>query len=237
VPKLLNQQIKPTMIQDIISLVYPQLCVSCERTISPNQRMCASCAAQLVSTRYYLNTSNPVADLFLGKVAFNHAFSCWHYRSGGPIQKIIHRLKYKGDKRSGMELGQMMAYEMTDFWTTNTIDVVLPVPLHPRKKRLRGYNQCDLIAKGLGESIGAECLTNLVVRKRANVSQTRKGHYDRYQNVDGLFCVNNPKGLAGRRVLLLDDVITTGATMSQMARSVAACSPAELIISSVALAS
>jgi len=139
------------------------------------------------------------------------AFS--YYTHGSRIRKLIHHLKYKGVKEVGHELGRIYARSLNSSDFFRGIDVIIPIPLHPSKKRKRGFNQSDLISAGISEVTGLKVDTVSLSRITVNVSQTRKSRYDRWTNVEGIFMVKDAESLKGRHVLLVDDVITTGSTI------------------------
>jgi ComF family protein len=125
----------------------------------------------------------------------------------------LHRLKYKGDKEIGVYLGNEFGKELARSSTYCRVNTIVPVPLHPKKERKRGFNQSRVIAAGLAMSLGAEIMEKAVVRNIHTSTQTRKGRYERWANVENIFSLKEPEKLAGKHVMVVDDVITTGATM------------------------
>lgn len=180
---------------------------------------------------------NPIMKLLWGKAEFKHASSCFYFRKKSRVQKLIHALKYKGNTEVGVELGKLMANELQKSPAYESIDLILPVPLHPSKKLLRGYNQCDFIAEGLAQEFGVEVNYGAIIRTQATETQTKKGHFERHQNVSSIFKVNDKEGLQSKNILLIDDVITTGSTLASCAQQVFLETNNKPLISTVALAS
>lgn len=225
------------MLQELISIIYPQLCLSCQRPLNrAESNMCVGCKAKLPRTHFAIRSENPIFSLLWGKVEVEHASSVFYFRKGNVIQKLMHQLKYKGQQQAGIELGVLMATELKKSDLYKNIDLVVPVPLHASKKRLRGYNQCDSIANGIAKTLNIEVKTNAVKRTRANATQTRKGHFDRHENVKSLFQVVDKSALNNKQVLLIDDVITTGSTLASCANSINKSTTAKLFVSTLAVA-
>ena len=160
---------------------------------------------------------NETETLFIGKAYIENAYAMYHYDKGEHIQRAIHALKYHGCPRAGYELAHIAASELAQAHSPLCdVDVLVPVPLHPAKKRQRGYNQAEWIARGLAAVWGTPIDTRSLVRKRNNSTQTHLAPNERWENTRGIFRLARPD-LAGKHVLLIDDVITTGATLSHCA--------------------
>jgi ComF family protein len=139
------------------------------------------------------------------------------YARGSRIRKLIHNLKYNGIKEIGPELGKIYASSLSSSGFTKDMDIIIPVPLHPSRQRQRGFNQSYLIASGIAEVTGLPLCTGLLRRVSLSGTQTRRSRYERWMNVEGIFSVTDPEKLAGRHILLVDDVITTGSTIESCA--------------------
>jgi ComF family protein len=187
-------------------------------------------------THFASRLQNPVLNLLWGKAKVIHASSTYYFKKGNHIQKLMHQLKYKGKEDLGIELGKLMAKELLKSKTYSNIDWVIPVPLHPAKKRLRGYNQCDSIAYGLAEEMNCDAVLDLVSRSRHSDSQTRKGHYERHVNVLDLFRIKKPERFNQKKLLVIDDVITTGSTMASLVSTINNKTDAQVLVSSLAIA-
>lgn len=201
------------MLQDLLSLFYPNLCAGCNKSLLKNERViCIDCRASMPRTDFHTFRENPVHKLFRGRTNVESSTSLLYFNKGAGVQKMLHQLKYKGNTELGEELGNELGSAIKDSAYFQGIDAVIPVPLHPKKEKLRGYNQSMLIAKGVAQSLQVEASKNLV-RKTNSGSQTRKSRYERWENVETAFAIKNPEKLKGKHILLIDDVVTTGATI------------------------
>jgi ComF family protein len=153
----------------------------------------------------------------------------------GISHRLIHRLKYHGDQEVGERLGALFADELLQSSRMKEIDVIVPVPLHPKKLHVRGYNQCDCIARGMAETLGVEVSLNNLTRTHFNASQTRRGRISRWSNVKDIFWVREPEKFEGKRILLIDDVITTGATIEACAMALRKIKDVQLSVGALAV--
>jgi len=199
---------------DFISLLYPRLCYACGNHLLRNEKLiCIECYVLIPRTNYHLAEENPVAQLFWGRCLIEKAAAFSFYNKGSRIRNLIHSLKYKGIQEVGFELGRIYGLTLKSSGFTKDIDLIIPVPLHPSKKRRRGFNQCDLISSGLSEVTGLPVDTDSLIRITVSDTQTKRSRYERWTNVEGIFMVTEPGNLRGRHILLIDDVITTGSTI------------------------
>ena len=203
-----------TYLDDLISLFYPRLCAGCATSLVHGEEvLCLNCMADLPRTNYHLNNENPVFQIFVGRVNITMATSFCRFDKGGRLQHLLHELKYKGNREVGHKMGILFGYDLAQDTLFQDIDAIIPVPLHPKKEKKRGYNQSHEICKGLSESLNMPIITGNLVRAIHTASQTRKGRFERWENVSGIFNVNNIALLTGKHLLLVDDVVTTGATL------------------------
>jgi ComF family protein len=201
-------------INDFISLVYPQICACCGRTLWKTEDViCSFCDYHLPKTRFHLEEDNPVSRIFWGRSPVESAAAFLYFNKGNNVQRLIHLLKYKGRKDIGVFLGKRYGLLLMDSRLFGSADLIIPIPLHPKKLRSRGYNQSDQFAIGLSQSMQIPVGQEILMRKKATETQTRKSRFQRFQNVSEIFAVKATTGLAGRHLLLVDDVITTGSTM------------------------
>jgi ComF family protein len=183
-----------------------------------------------------MQTDNPVAQSFWGRAEIKNAASFYYFQKGGGVQNLLHNLKYKGQKELGMQLGLMYGAELKDTESFKSVDVVMPVPLHKKKERKRGYNQSEYFAMGLAKSMGIELDTTTLIKTVHTQSQTKKTRIERVKNVAEVFTITNPQQLAGKHVLLVDDVITTGATIEACALKLAESEGVSVSVVSIAYA-
>ena len=203
---------------DFISLFYPINCKACNNTlISGENWICTTCLLDIPKSDYWLDINNPVNQLFWGKTKIEFASAFLLFSKGSRYRKLIHSLKYLDDQESGIKLGSLYGKEIFKASEYKNFDFIIPVPLHPKKQRKRGYNQSECIAKGLSESLGIETLNKVLIRTVNTATQTNKHKDERWNNVSGVFDIQNPEILQGKHVLLVDDVITTGATIEHCA--------------------
>jgi ComF family protein len=203
---------------DFISLLFPRLCYACGNHLLRNENLiCTECYVVIPRANYHKENTNPVAQLFWGRCMIEKAAAFSFYNKGSRIRNLIHNLKYRGIKEIGYELGRVYGLSLKSSGFTSDIDLIIPVPLHPAKKRIRGFNQSDVISTGIAEVTGLPVDTTSLVRTEVSATQTKRSRYERWTNVEGIFHVPDPKIIRGRHVLLVDDVITTGSTIESCA--------------------
>jgi ComF family protein len=203
---------------DFISLLFPRLCYACGNHLLRNEHIiCTHCFISIPRTNYHLSTDNPVEQLFWGRCQISKAAAFSFYNKGSRIRKLIHNLKYKGIREIGNELGMIYGHNLKKSGFTDSMDIIIPVPLHPSKKRKRGFNQSEDICKGLSEATGIPIDLESLIRVNLSDTQTRRSRYERWMNVEGIFAVVDPEKLTGKHILLVDDVITTGSTLEACA--------------------
>jgi len=199
---------------DFLSLLFPRICYGCCNHLLRNEKLiCTECYVVIPRTNYHISKENPVSQLFWGRCLVESAVAFSFYNKGSRIRNLIHALKYKGIKEIGFELGRIYGLSLKSSGFTDSIDMIIPVPLHPAKRRARGFNQSEIIAAGLADTTGLSVNTSSFKRITASSSQTKRSRYDRWVNVEGIFGVTEPDLLKGSHILLVDDVITTGSTI------------------------
>lgn len=164
-------------------------------------------------TNYHNLEDNPVAQLFWGRCRIEKAAAFSYYNKGSRIRTLIHNLKYRGIREIGYELGRIYGLSLKAAGYTKDIDLIMPVPLHPEKMRLRGFNQSETISDGIADVVSLPVDIKSLERTTVSATQTRKSRYERWTNVEGIFKVADPVTIMGKHVLLVDDVITTGSTI------------------------
>lgn len=202
----------------ITGLFFPRVCAACGNTLMRDEDVvCLTCRHTLPKTGYETFPENPSAQLFYGRAKLNAVTSCFFFSKSGKVQHLIHELKYKGNHEAGVFLGQEIGKSIKEAPLFEKIDYLVPVPLHPKRQRKRGYNQSEMIANGIKETTGIPVANNCLVRVVNTATQTHKTKEERYENVKDIFAVNNAPQLQGKHVLLIDDVLTTGATIASCA--------------------
>ena len=205
-------------IHSILNLFYPRVCAACgEPLLKDEETVCLKCRFLLPKTGYESNPDNPLAQAFYGRVRFHAVTACYFFSKSGKVQHIIHELKYKGNQEAGLFLGQQLGETIKDAPLFQGIDYLIPVPLHPKRENQRGYNQSLLIVQGIHEVTGIPIGDKYLIRVVYNETQTRKSAEERYKNVRDIFELRFAEELKGKHVLLIDDVLTTGATLESCA--------------------
>ena len=174
------------------------------------ENICLTCLYSLPRLAKQDYTDNRIMDLFLGRVKLEKAFSWCMFEKQTSVQNILHHIKYKDKDYLARQMGEIMAREMPDFFAD--IDAIVPVPLHKKKQKIRGYNQSEEIAKGVQSVVGLPIFSKLLSRTRFSETQTHKNKEERWKNTQGLFTLEPNEGFEGKHLLLIDDVLTTGST-------------------------
>lgn len=207
------------MLNDLVSLFYPRNCVCCQKSLNKAEKdICIMCLAELPRTNFANIDDNPVAKLFWGRIELTFGYSVFHFTKGGKLQSLLHALKYKGKTHVGEFLGREIGTDLQSSNKVNEIDLVLPIPLHPKKEQYRGYNQSDYLVKGLCEVTDLPYETSLIRRSVHTTSQTKKAKYERWENVSAIFEVKKNNLIQNKNILLVDDVVTTGSTLESCAK-------------------
>jgi ComF family protein len=205
------------IVNDFAGLFYPKICAACSDALVKNENLfCTSCRVGLPRTNFHHDKDNEVAQIFWGRIPVEYATAYFYFQKGGRVQELLHKLKYKGQQEIGIELGRMMGRDMLQS-PFGQIDVVMPVPLHKSKKRKRGYNQSECLAAGISVAMGKPLDVTNLYRAIANPTQTKKHRFERWTNVESIFKLKNATAIANTHILLVDDVVTTGATIEACA--------------------
>ncbi|MEO6490025.1 MAG: ComF family protein [Ferruginibacter sp.] len=209
------------IISDILHLFYPHSCTGCgSDLLSKANLLCTSCTRELPHTHFALHENNIIEKIFTGRIPFKAAYSEFYFSKGQLIQHLIHCLKYKNDQEIGRYLGEMMGASMMKGERFANLDFLIPLPLFADKEFKRGYNQSAAICDGICKATGVPIMLRNVIRQRATETQTKKHRAERWQNVDGSFTILNPAQLTGKNILLVDDVITTGASLEACGQAI-----------------
>jgi len=202
------------MLSHLLNFFYPRTCIACGNTLLPFEKLfCLHCLYNLPETRYHEFEQSPISQLFWGRVPVENVGAFLFYKKGDKVQKILHHLKYYGVKEVGAFLGNIYGNQLVEHEKWRKIDVIIPIPLHKKKEKKRGYNQSAWIAKGLSAGMKIPYDTNLLLRPEFTETQTKKSRFHRWENVKDVFQVNNPNTLIHKHILICDDVLTTGATL------------------------
>lgn len=221
--------------KDFISLFFPNYCFGCNRSLVKGEdTLCTRCILELPKTNYHLMDENPIKNKLIGRLPVKHAWAYLKFRKTGIVQHLLHQLKYNNKPEVGVKLGAHYGEELARCGYQNEFDVIIPVPLHPTRKRKRGYNQSEKFAEGLSNSLGIPWDKSISVRKLSTLTQTKKSKQERWENVESVFDIDAVEKIKSQRVLLVDDVITTGATLEACGQHLISHGCKELSIACIA---
>jgi ComF family protein len=202
------------MLKHLLNIFFPDNCPGCGNSFLQHEKhICMNCLIKLPVTNFHQNPENPLAKSFWGRLNFQAVTAVYFFHKGEVMQRLLHHLKYKGNKEVGVVLGRQMAIQLNNAEGFRNADLIIPVPLHPGKLLQRGYNQSEMIANGISEIWQRPVDTNLLIRKKNTASQTRKSRYRRFENTEQVFHLDDALRYEGKHILLVDDVITTGSTI------------------------
>ena len=203
---------------EIANIFYPNTCQGCSVVLTTNENtICTNCLYELPLTKYLKNNDNAIEKKFYGRIKIEKATSLLFYHKKGIVKELIHNLKYRGQEKIGSFLGNWLGREIKKYGFYNDIDYIIPVPLHKKRLKERGYNQVTKFGEQLAYHLNKPLKENLLLRKSANFTQTKKSRIDRWKNVKEIFSVSNISALENKHILLIDDIITTGATLESCA--------------------
>ena len=205
----------------LLSFPYPNNCSICRAEHSNEKsKICHLCLSELPLTYFEKDLKNSkVAEVFFGRVKIENTYSMLFFESGNSTQKLLHKLKYENDKELARYLGRLMGSKLKEELSSSTIDYFIPVSLHSKKEFSRGYNQSEIIAEGIAETFPSIQLKGIIKKKKHNTSQTRKNRQERIDNVNALFYVSDSTQIKGKHIALIDDVLTTGATLESISKT------------------
>jgi ComF family protein len=222
-------------INDFAHLFFPHNCLNCgSDTLEFDQFLCAQCFEQLPETGFFSKPNNIIENIFSGRINIALAGSAYYFTKDSLLQHLLIELKYRGHKETGLFLGKLTGSQLHQSNRFNEIDIIIPLPLNEKKERKRGYNQAALIAQGIATVLQKPVRDKFVTRSIFTESQTHKDRISRWQNMEGVFSVTNVDALKGKHVLLVDDVITTGATLEACGQAILKIPHTKLSIATVA---
>jgi ComF family protein len=201
------------------------------------QCICKICLNKIPKTNFFKEKNNPVSQVFWGRVNLQYAFSFYFFYKNGSLQNLIHEIKYHGAKELAYEFGKQFGFDLLQGFNFKEFDIICPVPLHKQREKKRGYNQSEWLARGLSEVLGIPYSNNLLIRKVFTKTQTKKNRQQRWENVKDAFSVNDISKVANKHILLLDDVITTGATLEACSQMLLEIEGTKVSVASLAYAS
>lgn len=226
-----------SLLKNVRTVMFPDTCKACDNVLLRNEDViCTACEYHLPKTGFHLQSENEIAKIFWGKIHLHAATAIYFFDKGEKIQRLLHQLKYNGEEKVGTKLGKLLSVEIMHAQLFNDVSVIIPVPLHKNKIRLRGYNQSELIANGMKDVWNIPVAADLLLRKVATTTQTHKSRFERFQNVDNVFEIKNKENFVGKHVLLIDDVITTGSTIAACASAFLGIDNCRVSVAAIAFA-
>lgn len=207
--------------RNFLDLFFPELCVVCKNRLAEGEEhICIDCLLLLPKTNFHLQPDNRLEQFFAGRIPFERIAAFAYFIKGGRIQSIIHELKYNRNPDIGIFIGKLSGENLKGSEFINDIDLLVPVPLHPKRQKQRGYNQSMEICRGISEITNIPIDSTTLIRKVNNPSQTKNSRFDRWQNVEDIFTLTNKDCFENKHILLVDDVITTGSTLESCAKEI-----------------
>ena len=200
--------------ESFLHLLFPHVCSGCgSDLISEESVLCMHCLANMPETNFHLHPNNPTEKKFWGRLPLVSATAQYYFTKESLMQHLMHQLKYKGDKELGKQLGRLMGNDLLASNRFNKIEALIPLPLFPAKEKRRGYNQATILCEGIAEVMNIEVFSDVITRTQHTETQTKKGRMERWINMEGKFELLQPEKIKNKHLLLVDDIITTGATL------------------------
>jgi ComF family protein len=221
--------------QDFLSLFFPELCAACGTPLYKNESaICTSCIYHLPVTNFHGDPTNKFCKQLWGRFNFKHASSFVFFRKGDRVQNIIHQLKYNKRPEVGFRMGQLYGTVLKDCKIWDNPDLIVPVPLHPTRLKQRGYNQSESFADGIASVLSVPVINDILIRREYTKTQTQKSRFGRYENLRSAFLCRQPEAFANKHILIVDDVMTTGATIEACCLTLSEIENLEISISTIA---
>ncbi|WP_198554689.1 ComF family protein [Flavobacterium sp. ALD4] len=225
------------MLKYILNLFFPPVCIGCNSFLLTNEKViCTLCRHHIPLTNHHLNPENEAFKKFYGRIPLEYASAFLYFHKKGIVQEIIHKLKYKGHQEIGSVLGNWYAEDLKEKTTVKTADIIIPVPLHKKKLRERGYNQVTTFGLALSKELDIPYNDSLLFRTTYSKTQSKKNRLDRSEGIDAVFDVYFNDRDHDKHYLLVDDVITTGATLEACSRALLKIPGARVSIVCMAMA-
>lgn len=225
------------MIKNLLNLFFPKVCVACHHLLTDNEEhICTSCRHELPLTNYHFEGDDPVKKVFYGRVKLQRATALFRFQKKGKVQMLLHNLKYRGHERISEFLGSWLGSELAESTNYKNVDIVIPVPIHKQKRRTRGYNQVTKFGEQIAKSLGAEFNESILVKKNRTATKVFKERRRRWDRSEESLDLINAEELSGKHILLVDDLITTGATIEACSNVLLKAQNIKLSVASMAIA-
>ncbi|TBR18958.1 MAG: ComF family protein [Chitinophagaceae bacterium] len=206
----LLQEIKDSLLH----LAFPHICAGCGSDfLNKESQICLRCLSLLPETNFHLHEKNPVEKIFWGRLTLESATAHYSFTKESLMQQLMHQFKYKGNKELGLQLGRLMGKSLLQTSRFLSVDALIALPLFPTKEKRRGFNQAEILCDGIAEKMKIPILKNCIIRPQHTETQTKKGRVERWKNIEGKFKLLQEEAIQHKHILLVDDVVTTGATL------------------------
>jgi ComF family protein len=223
-----------TLLHEFSRLFFPQSCVVCsDKLLEQEKSVCLACLCKLPKTNNFKEPDNVAEQLMAGRIPFERIAAFCMFSKKGVLAPLIHHLKYHNRGDIGVLLGKMYGEDLLGSDFLQPVDIIVPVPLHRKKRKQRGYNQAEMIARGLSETTAVPISTENLVRTIHNPTQTKLDKTRRWENVKNIFDVKNPDEFQAKHILLVDDIITTGSTLEACGAALQKCNGLKISIASI----
>ncbi len=224
------------LLKDFLELIFPRLCAVCGNPlVGQEHEICSHCLMELAEAHGARSEANFVEKRFWGRIPVEAAASLYIFKKGNKVQTLLHQIKYRGNKKLAIVMGRQMGLMLAGNKLFDDIDILLPVPLHKKKERKRGYNQSLLLCKGIAETFPHPIANRAVERIKKTKSQTHMNRDERLKNMQGVFSLKDSSALEGKHILIVDDVITTGATTEACCQAIKNIPGIKISIASLAV--
>jgi ComF family protein len=224
-----------SIVEDFVSLFYPRYCRGCYNSLVKGEDLlCTQCLLEMPKSYYHLEQENPFFQKFRGRLPVRRVMTLFKFVKESRVQQVLHALKYKQQPELGEMLGRVYGQDLLEADYKNAFDLIVPVPLHASRRRIRGYNQSEVFGRGLARMLEVPCDDTYMIRAEKSETQTQKTKLSRWENVSSIFRVVRPEAVMEKRVLLVDDVVTTGATLEACGQVLIESGCSELSIACIA---
>ena len=224
--------------ESLLHVVFPHVCDGCgSDLLNIESNLCIRCLASLPETNFEIHPNNPVEKDFWGRLPIISGSAHLYFTKESLVQHLMHQLKYRGNKELGVQLGRIMGNALKASNRFNDIDALIPLPLFPSKEKKRGYNQAKVLCDGIAEIMNLSVLSNVIIRTQHTETQTKKGRIERWKNIEGKFKLIDSSAIQNKHLLLIDDVVTTGATLEACGNELLSVNDVKLSLATFCIAS
>ena len=224
--------------ESLLHVAFPHVCDGCgSDLLNIESRLCIRCLTSLPETNFEIHPNNPVEKDFWGRLPIISGSAHLYFTKESLVQHLMHQLKYRGNKELGLQLGRIMGIALKSSKRFSNIDALIPLPLFPSKEKKRGYNQAKILCHGIAEILNQPVLSNVIIRPQHTETQTKKGRIERWKNIEGKFSLVDPVAIQNKHLLLIDDVVTTGATLEACGNELLLANNVKLSVATLCIAS